>query len=185
MRELALHILDLAQNSVTAKAENIWLTIMEDKDGFFVLKLRDDGCGMDEEMVKKVRDPFVTTRKTRKVGMGLPFMDMVTQMCDGHLDIKSELGVGTEVAAYFRADDLDRPPLGDLVESIKVLLAGAPHIDLHLDYVAANGRKLRFTTKDIREILGETCDFTNPRVYSWLEAYLHQQLDSLKEEEAR
>ena len=183
MRELALHILDIAQNSVAAKAKNIWLTINEDQEGFFLVKLRDDGCGMDEEMARRVRDPFVTTRTTRKVGLGLPFMDMVTQLCGGHLDITSKVGQGTEIAAYFGADNLDRPPLGDLVESIKVLMAGAPWIDLQLDYTAKGGRGFKFTTKEMRGILGEACDFTNPDVYGWLEGYLRQQLEVLKQGE--
>lgn len=184
MRELALHILDIAQNSVAARAKNIWLTIKENHEGFFVVKIRDDGCGMDEAMVQRVRDPFVTSRKTRKVGLGLPFMDMVTQLCGGRLEINSQVGKGTEVAAYFAADNIDRPPLGDLVETIKVLLFGAPQLDLQLDYTAANGHSFKFSTQEMREILGEACDFTNPEVYGWLESYLHQQLELLESREA-
>jgi nitrogen fixation/metabolism regulation signal transduction histidine kinase len=79
MRELALHILDIAQNSVAAGARHIWLTISENEQGYFVFSVRDDGKGMDSEMLQRVRDPFVTSRTTRKVGMGIPFIDMVTQ----------------------------------------------------------------------------------------------------------
>ena len=77
MRELALHILDIAQNSVAAGARHIWLTISENEQGYFVFSVRDDGKGMDSEMLQRVRDPFVTSRTTRKVGMGIPFIDMV------------------------------------------------------------------------------------------------------------
>ena len=89
MRELSLHILDLAQNCVAAGAKNIYLTVNEDDGGFFVITVADDGRGMSEDLVRKVRDPFITSRKTRKVGMGIPFMDMVAQQCGGHVDIKS------------------------------------------------------------------------------------------------
>ena len=78
MRELSLHILDLAQNSVEADARNLQIDIDENENGYFTFSISDDGRGMTEEMVKRVRDPFVTTRLTRKVGMGIPFMDMVT-----------------------------------------------------------------------------------------------------------
>ncbi len=175
MRELSLHILDLAQNCVAAAAKNIHLTVNEDEQGFFVITVADDGRGMSEELVRQVRDPFVTSRKTRKVGMGIPFMDMVAQQCGGHVDIKSSLGQGTEIKAYFEKDNIDRPPLGDLASSIKVLLVGAPEIDVVLDYIRPP-RSLHFATKAVREILGPTADFTNPAVYQWVEEYLRQEI---------
>ena len=92
MRELSLHILDLAQNSIEAGAHNVIIEINENENGFFVFRISDDGHGMSEEMVQKIRDPFVTTRTTRKVGMGIPFMDMVTKQCGGHLLIQSRKG---------------------------------------------------------------------------------------------
>lgn len=182
MRELALHILDIAQNSISAKATQIVIEINENENGFFVFRIKDNGCGMSDEMVRKVRDPFVTTRTTRKVGMGIPFMDMVTQQCGGHLDILSKIGVGTEITAYFEADNIDRPPLGNVVESIKVLLVGAPHIDLDFIYTSSSGTMI-FKTKEMREVLGDACDFTNPAVYGWLEEYLTQQLAQVQSKE--
>lgn len=121
MRELSLHILDLAQNSVEAGAHNLQIDIDENENGYFTFSISDDGRGMTEEMVKKVRDPFVTTRLTRKVGMGIPFMDMVTSQCGGYFDIKSQPGEGTVVKAAFKADNIDRPPLGDIAGSIAAL----------------------------------------------------------------
>ncbi len=175
MRELSLHILDIAQNSVAAGAKNIGISIDEDENGFFVFRIADDGCGMSEELLQRVRDPFTTTRTTRKVGMGIPFMDMVTQQCGGHLEIKSAPGKGTELAAYFARDNIDRPPLGDIVSSICVLLAGAPQADVLFTYTGAGGQMV-FDTKTIREILGEACDFADPEIYAWLGAYLQQEL---------
>lgn len=102
MRELALHILDIAQNSVAAGARHIWLTISENEQGYFVFSVCDDGKGMDSEMLQRVRDPFVTSRTTRKVGMGIPFIDMVTQQCGGQLELQSAPGKGTELTAYLR-----------------------------------------------------------------------------------
>lgn len=182
MRELALHILDIAQNSIAAKATKLIIEINENEKGFFVFRIKDNGCGTSEEMVRNVRDPFVTIRKTRKVGMGIPFMDMVTQQCGGHLDIISQPGKGTEVAAYFEADNIDRPPLGNIVESIKVLLVGTPDIDLDFTYTCTGGTMI-FKTEEMREILGDACDFTNPAVYSWLEDYLTQQLNEVRSRE--
>ena len=178
MRELSLHILDLAQNSVEAGARNLLIDIDENENGYFTFSISDDGRGMTEEMVKKVRDPFVTTRLTRKVGMGIPFMDMVTSQCGGYFDIKSQPGEGTVVKAAFKADNIDRPPLGDIAGSIAVLLAGAPELNLVFNYKAENGA-FCFDTRQVREVLGQDTDFAHPEIYRWTEEYLRQQLGAL------
>ena len=122
-----------------------------------------------------MRDPFVTTRKPRKVGMGIPFIDMVCQQCGGHLDINSVEGEGTIIKAYLDKDDIDRPPLGNIAESIKILLVGAPWLDVVFAY--QNGDKgFVFDTCQIREVLGDDTDFTNPEVYTWIEDYLKQEI---------
>lgn len=178
MRELSLHILDLAQNSIEAGAHHLQIDINENEDGYFTFVISDDGRGMTEEMVKKVRDPFVTTRLTRKVGMGIPFMDMVTAQCGGYFDIKSVPGEGTTVKAAFKADNIDRPPLGDIAGSIAVLLAGAPGLNLVFTYKAKTGTFV-FDTDEVRAVLGKDTDFSHPEIYRWTEGYLRQQLKAL------
>ncbi len=179
MRELSLHILDLAQNSIEAGARHLKIDINENENSYFTFAIADDGRGMTEEMVKKVRDPFVTTRLTRKVGMGIPFMDMVTAQCGGYFDIKSKPGEGTVVKAAFKADNIDRPPLGDIAGSIAVLLAGAPQIELVFTYNAAGGSFV-FDTQEVRAVLGNETDFAHPEIYRWTEDYLRQQLNALR-----
>ena len=179
MRELSLHILDLAQNSIEAGAHNVIIEINENENGFFVFRISDDGHGMSEEMVQKIRDPFVTTRTTRKVGMGIPFMDMVTKQCGGHLLIQSRKGKGTVVEAAFAKDNIDRPPLGDIVSSIKVLLVGTPYLELKFIYkIGTSGFDI--DTRVIRSLLGDEADFTRPEVYTWFEEYLKQEISQLK-----
>lgn len=178
MRELSLQILDLAQNSIEAGARSLQIAVNENENGYFTFSIADDGRGMTEEMVKKVRDPFVTTRLTRKVGMGIPFMDMVTAQCGGYFDIKSAPGEGTTVKAAFKADNIDRPPLGDIAGSIAVLLAGAPGLNLIFTY-AASGGCFVFNTDEVREVLGREADFAHPEIYRWTEGYLRQQIKEL------
>ena len=178
MRELSLHILDLAQNSIEAGAHNVIIEINENENGFFVFRIS-DGHGMSEEMVQKIRDPFVTTRTTRKVGMGIPFMDMVTKQCGGHLLIQSRKGKGIVVAAAFAKDNIDRPPLGDIVSSIKVLLVGTPYLELKFIYkIGTSGFDI--DTRVIRSLLGDEADFTRPEVYRWLAEYLKQEISQLR-----
>ena len=134
---------------------------------------------MSEEMVQKIRDPFVTTRTTRKVGMGIPFMDMVTKQCGGHLLIQSRKGKGTVVEAAFAKDNIDRPPLGDIVSSIKVLLVGTPYLELKFIYkIGTSGFDI--DTRVIRSLLGDEADFTRPEVYTWFEEYLKQEISQLR-----
>lgn len=179
MRELSLHILDLAQNSIVADAKNLIIEINENENGYFVFRIIDDGRGMNPELLEKIRDPFVTTRNTRKVGMGIPFLDMVTKQCNGSLHIASEIGKGTFVEALFDKDNIDRPPLGNLAESIKVLLAGSPNIELKLVY-KANAKEFVFTTQEIKNALGDAADFAQPELCKWVEDFLNQEISRLR-----
>ena len=88
MREISLHILDLVQNGIEAGARNILISLNENNDGYFVFSIKDDGPGMSEETLKNGRDTFTTTRTTRKVGMGIPFIEMMTKQCGGNFDVE-------------------------------------------------------------------------------------------------
>ena len=115
MRELADNIMDIAQNSISAGASltevHIRVSHADDRITFI---FKDDGCGMDEELVKSVTEPFTTTRTTRKVGLGLPLLKQTAEMTGGTMDIQSTAGVGTVVTASFGLRHLDRPPMGDV-----------------------------------------------------------------------
>lgn len=75
MKELSLNILDIAMNSVKAEATRIDIEIRETEDEL-EFSVSDNGYGMSEEMIRRVTDPFCTTRTTRKVGLGIPFLRM-------------------------------------------------------------------------------------------------------------
>ena len=77
LRDISLHILDLTQNSITAGAQIVRIVIAGDlKDEMLTVQIEDNGCGMSEEFLAVVEDPFTTSRKTRKVGMGIPFFKL-------------------------------------------------------------------------------------------------------------
>src|SRR5665647_3535045 len=108
MRDLSLHLIDIIQNSVVAGATLIEIELdantMED---YLKITIKDNGCGMDGETLKKVKDPFVTSRKTRKVGLGLSLFEAACQRCGGYLDISSEKGNGTIVTAFMKFNHID------------------------------------------------------------------------------
>lgn len=118
MRDISDHIVDLVQNSAFAKASLVELSIEENKEeNRFKLRIKDNGCGMSDELQKAVFDPFVTSRKKR-TGLGLPLLSQTASSCGGAVELWSMLGVGTEVFAWYRLDHIDRPPLGDIPETI-------------------------------------------------------------------
>ena len=115
MKELSLHLLDVAKNSVAAGAEHISITLDEDQDGWLTIAIADDGRGMEPEFLARVTDPFTTTRTTRKVGLGLPLLRLTAEQTGGSLDIQSTVGAGTTLAARFQRQHLDCPPPGGSV----------------------------------------------------------------------
>lgn len=179
MRELSLHILDLVQNSIEAGAHTVSLEINEDEAGYFVFRITDDGRGMSEEILKNIRDPFVTTRLTRKVGMGIPFIDMTTAQSGGKLTIKSAKGQGTFIEATFLKDHLDRPPLGNIIATIKTIVAGAPRLHFIFKYLVGQNC-FSFDSQLMLDILGKDLDFSVPELYWWLDEYLQQEIGRIK-----
>ena len=134
MREISLHILDIITNSIEAGATRVILVIEESKDqNLLKIRIRDNGRGMSPELLKKVLDPFVTTRTTRSVGMGLSLYKFAAEQSKGQFEIKSELGKGTLVTAEFQLNNFNRAPLGNIAESVVNLIIGA--IDVHLVYI--------------------------------------------------
>ena len=136
MKELSLHILDISQNSITAGAKLIELEIIENfNSDELTIKIKDNGKGMDEETVKKVSDPFFTTRTTRKVGLGISMFKANAELCSGWLEIKSELGVGTEISCLFKHSHIDRAPLGNMADTIMTMAMGLGNADLLYKHV--------------------------------------------------
>ena len=148
MEDLSLHILDIAENSISAAARRIEIRIDEDqsKDSL-TIEIKDDGKGMDKQTLQKAIDPFFTTRNTRKVGLGLSLLAQAARESDGKFDLSSELGKGTIVKAIFRFSHPDRKPIGDIYETIRTLIAGHPGIDFLYEH-RKNNSIYRFDTRE-------------------------------------
>lgn len=131
MQDLSLHILDIAENSITAGAKNIEIKVIEDfKKDLLIIEIADDGKGMDPEVLTQATDPFVSTRKERRVGLGLSLFEQAARMSNGDLTIRSDPQGGTRVRATFQHSHIDRKPLGDIGQTIITLVMGSPEIDL-------------------------------------------------------
>lgn len=128
-------MLDIAENSVTAGANQIEITVEEDLTrDWLTLTVSDDGKGMDEQLMARVRNPFITSRTTRKVGLGIPLLQAAAESCGGKLQISSVPGQGTRLTAEFQRSHIDRMPLGDLTGTMLTLLIGWPQIHWRLVY---------------------------------------------------
>ena len=135
MRELSLHILDIAENSISAGASRVGISVIEDiKGGMLSIKISDNGKGMDPETAQRVLDPFVTSRTTRKVGLGLPLLKAAAEGCNGGLTIESQLGVGTTTQVTFQHSHIDRMPLGEISDTWLTLLLGSPEVNWVFHY---------------------------------------------------
>jgi hypothetical protein len=164
MEDLSLHILDIVENSTMAGATLIEIVINENREkGLLEIIIRDNGPGMNKEMVDKVTDPFVTTRTTRRVGLGLSFFKQSAEEAGGHFDIQSEQGRGTEVKASFQTGHIDRKPLGDIGSTMISLILGNPEIDFVYES-NLDGNEIEFDTREIREELGGSITITDPAV---------------------
>jgi len=170
MRELSLHILDAAENSLEAGSTLIEVIIEEDFGADrLTITVRDNGRGMGEAQLARVFDPFFTTRSTRHVGLGIPLFKAAAERCNGSLTITSQPGKGATLQATFQHSHIDRAPLGDIVGTLlAVILSGRCDVR----YVhRVDGRESTFHTADIRAELGEI-PLTHPRVRQWLEKFI-------------
>lgn len=183
MKELSLNVLDIAQNSISAGATLITIETVEDEEADRLsICILDNGRGMTPEQVAHVTDPFFTTRTTRKVGLGVPLFKMAAEMAGGAFSIQSEPGKGTAVRATFQLSNVDRMPLGDMEDTIFMLI----HMNPQLDFVyqrGKNGRAFTLDTRQLRQILGDV-PFNDPEVGAWIKGYLSEQLAALSEEQA-
>lgn len=181
MTELSLNVLDVAQNSVKAKASLIEISveIHTDKNSLSIV-IKDNGCGMSEETVKQVIDPFYTTRTTRKVGLGVPFFKMSAEMTGGSFEIVSEVGKGTCVTAEYVLDSIDRMPLGDMPSTIETLVLYNTDIDFIYTY-SVDGESFVLDTAEMKEILGGV-PLDSPDIAEYIKEFLRENTKEVNKE---
>ena len=178
MKELSLHILDIAENSVKAGASLVEISVCEDSaKNLLTIEIKDNGCGMSKEFLSRVKDPFSTTRTTRRVGMGLSLFEAAAEQCGGSLEISSEEGVGTDVFVTFALNHIDRAPLGDMAGTIETLIGGSPDIDFIYRH-KKDGREFTLDTREMRDTLGGV-PLDTPEVILWIGEYIKDGINEL------
>lgn len=179
MRELSLNVLDVAQNSISAGASLVEIIISESTaESTMSIEIKDDGCGMNEETLLNVQDPFFTTRTTRKVGMGIPLFKMAAEMTGGSFVINSTVGKGTCVKAVFKTDNVDFTPLGDIDSTVVMLITMNKQIDFAYTLKVDSG-EFTLSTKQLKELLGDV-PLDMPEVVMWIKDYLKEQTQIIR-----
>lgn len=178
MQDLSLHLLDIAENSIRAQAQNIQIELHEvTSKNQLILRVSDDGKGMEEEIVKNVVHPYVTTRTTRKVGLGLPLLYHSCISARGSLKIQSKLHEGTLIEAVMQYDHTNRLPIGDVASSLVILIQGNPDVELMYTHTYENKRFV-FSTCEVKQILG-TVSIYEPEIIQWLKRYIREHIADL------
>lgn len=179
MREISLHVLDILQNSVAAGASCIRLHITQSRarDRLEIV-IEDDGCGIEEERLIHILDPFTTSRTTRKVGMGLPMFQASANRAGGSLNIRSQAGSGTRVTARYCLSHIDRPPLGDLAGTVVLQAVGSPQIRLIFILTTDDG-EFTMDTQHVAQVLGPQVPLSDPAVAQWIKEYINEGIQSV------
>lgn len=171
MRELSLHILDIMQNSISAQATRIMVAVEADSaQDLLTIRVVDNGKGMDPAFVAKVRDPFVTTRTVRKVGLGIPMLSAAAEQCGGWVIVDSALGKGTTIEALFELRHIDRAPMGDIINTMITMMVANPEISFRYEH-RVDGKEFILDTNEIKAQL-EDVPIADPSVVRWIRDYL-------------
>ncbi len=181
MKDLSSHILDIVQNSIRANALRIDIELEEDlaRDRLTV-RIEDDGSGMDEETLRRVRDPFYTSRTVRKVGLGIPLLLQNAERTGGAVTIESALGKGTVLKASFAHSHIDRPPLGDMAGTIALLAAANPEREFLYRHTSGKGEYL-FDTREVKELLGNV-PLNDPEIVRAIRTLIAENVSEISEE---
>jgi hypothetical protein len=175
MEEICAHIMDIATNALRAGAKNVAIAIEKDHaNNMLSVWFKDDGEGMDEEMAKRVTDPFFSTKKGKKVGLGIPLLKGTAETCGGEFHLKSKLGEGVDIFVSFQLDHPDLPPLGNLKDTMIVLIVGNPDVDFSFSY-AVDGERFSLYTKEVKRIIGGV-PVNHPEVVKFLTEFLDEKL---------
>lgn len=178
MQEISLHILDITQNSIRAGAKLIEIDIEEniEKD-VFQFSVKDDGCGMSEELLNKVTDPFVTTRTTRRVGLGIPLLISGAEATGGNVKIESKVGAGTKICATYSHSHIDRQPLGDIASCMMSLISMNPDIDFVYTHSYEN-KNFTLDTRELKSVLGDV-KLSEPSIALWIKEFVDENLTEI------
>lgn len=179
MNSIAHHIIDLVNNSIRARASQIQVDVCRDSGtGFLELCIQDNGIGMSEEVRLKALDPFFTTRKSRKLGFGLPFIRMSAEQSGGSFELHSQSGQGCRLIARFNTNSIDMLPLGDLPSALTQLLCSHP--DIRISFTWQDDQEtFSVSTTELLAVF-EEIPISHVKSMNMIRAYINDNLETNK-----
>lgn len=181
MKDIALHILDIAQNAIKAKADCIQIDIEDIDNNNLVIGIEDNGSGISKELLATVTDPYTTSRTTRKVGLGIPLLKQNAERTKGYINIISEIGKGTKVKAHFKKQHIDCLPLGDIAGVVALLVNANPHINFIYTHKAPK-QSYVFKTTEIKKILGNV-PINDPEIHQFIKTMINENINKIYQQE--
>jgi DNA mismatch repair ATPase MutL len=178
MKEISLHILDIGMNSVRAEAENLTISIKEDKsqDKIFI-DVKDDGHGIEKDNINKVLDPFYTSKNKKKIGLGVPLFKFTCEQCEGELNLTSKIKEGTELNCYLKLSHIDRPEIGNIASVIAMLMVSHPDVNTKFIY-SVDENKFEVSTDVLKESL-ELSSLEHAELSPVIEDYIKNNIEAL------
>jgi anti-sigma regulatory factor (Ser/Thr protein kinase) len=181
MLELAAHILDIAENSVRAGARLIEIDVDEDTaNDSLSIEIIDDGHGMKQEEIKKALDPFYTTKTVRRVGLGIPLLADAAKRSGGHLTLESQEGKGTSIKACFGLSHVDRQPMGNIISTLIILIAGNSDVDFFYKH-RHNDHQFELDTREIHKEIKDV-PINHPKILKYIRGVLEEGFSEIKPE---
>ena len=149
MREIALHVLDLMENSISAGARQVVVRVMQDRRrDLLEVTIEDDGCGLGSDP-EQALSPFFTTKESKHTGLGLSLVREAAERAGGSVTLShSPLG-GASVRIRMRLQHVDRMPLGDLPATVSALAATSPGVNITCE-IEVDGAKNAVSTRQLR-----------------------------------
>lgn len=176
MKEISMHILDITMNSIKADASLVEIKIEDSKkNNRFTIRIADNGKGMSEDVIKRVTNPFYTSRTTRKVGLGIPMLKEACERCNGYLKIESKIGAGTTIFCYFERDNIDRAPLGNMGETIMAIINSGDNFELVYSHKTDSGEFI-FDTREVKDML-DGMSINDMSILMWIKEYIHENVN--------
>jgi len=180
MQDLAMQFSEIIVNSLNAESNLITIKIEDsDKKDKIIFEVKDNGRGMSKQFLEKLTDPFQSSRKIRKIGLGTAFFKEMCDLCEGEFKVESELGVGTKVFSYVKKTNIDVPPMGNIPDMMMAMLTNTKETDIEFTY-KTDIDTFFFSTKEIKKILGKDVKITNPDILVWIRDYISDGITKCK-----
>jgi two-component system sensor histidine kinase AtoS len=99
IKQVFLNLIINGIQAIEAEGEISIATDMNQTENLVWISIRDTGAGIKPENLKRLFDPFFTTRE-KGTGLGLPVVHKIVDLHGGHIEVESQPGEGAIFRVY-------------------------------------------------------------------------------------